>query len=179
MLKLVTAAIVCLVLARVAAADPTDPTPVESRDPGSALALSLGATAAAWTVFGSGVATGRESIVLTGALAVLVAPSAGEWYAGKPFTAGLGIRAASAAMIIAAEIKAVECDGGDSGCGAVGPLLVGGLIGLGAGTILDIAVAPRTARAFNDAHRRRMWVTPSVMSAPSGPVLGLGIGGAL
>jgi hypothetical protein len=180
MFKLAIAAVACLAFTRVAAADPDDPTATTTyRDPATALALSAGSTAAAWMVVAVGASSHETAPIVGGAIATLFAPSIGQWYAGKSLTVGLGIRAASAALLFAAEIKAANCDSDDGGsCTSVAPMLVGGLIGYGAGTILDIVLAPRAARDFNRSHAK-VYLAPTVIAAPSGPVMGLGIGGAL
>src|SRR5688500_14459968 len=97
--------LVLVVFAGVANAQPganeSIPPPVQRAAPellseNTALLLSLGGTLTSYTMWGlaQGVTSYRlaGTLVLTGALGTLVAPSFGHWYAGKIFTRGLGLR---------------------------------------------------------------------------------------
>ncbi len=177
--KLVAFTLVASVAATsVAHADDGDVGP-KSAD--TALMLSLGGTAASAGLFLAGMSSNDGGLMSAGLLSSLVTPSLGEWYAGKPLTAGMGIRAASAAVEIAGIAEAFKCFEVDTGCstngGLAGGMMLGGLIGYAAGTIDDIADAPTSAREYNRAHA---WhVTPTVMRTPSGNAqMGVGIGGS-
>lgn len=175
------AALASLAVTSVAHADAGDEGP---KDPNTALLLSLGGTAVSGALFLAGTRMDYEQgdhLIEAGLLSSLVTPSLGEWYAGKPLTVGMGIRGASALAEIYGIAEAFKCwdddpCSNDNGTAAV--LIVGGLIGYGAGTIYDIVDAPNAARAYNRAHAT--WqVTPTVMRTPSGDMhMGVGIGGA-
>ena len=163
--------------ASVAHADPGDEGP---KSPDTALQLSLGGTLASAAMLGIGLSSNNGGLAMAGLATSLVTPSLGEWYAGKPLTAGMGIRVASAAAEIAGLAEAFKCIDAEDTCsndsGAAGLLIFGGLIGYAAGTIYDIADAPRSAREYNRMHSWQ--ITPTVMRTPSGDAkMGVGIGG--
>ena len=138
----------------IAPAPPTQPHGEELSET-TALSLSLGGTAAAWTVLlvgaeldhhGYGSAGAMEAI---GGLGTLLAPSFGHWYAGAAGGRGLGLRAAGigAALLALAYVVTVcedECSTGP----ADGLLVVGAGLYLG-GTLESIATAPGAARRQN------------------------------
>lgn len=173
--------VVLVLIARVAAADPTEPS--EIKNPDTALALSVGATAVSVGMVALGTQHGSSGdLIAVGVLSSLVTPSLGHWYAGDYFTTGLGIRLISAATFVGgvAEVFASSCwdspcneNTGGAQTGAV--LAIMGMIGYGTGTVLDIATAPKAAREYNARHR--LVVTPTLLTPPSGPVMGVGIGG--
>ena len=115
---------------------------------------------------------------------MLVAPSAGEFYAGKVFTTGMGLRLASlgVAFIGAAELARcsfplVEAGGCSGGGGGGAALIILCALGYTGGVIYDIATAGRAVDDYNE--RLRVRVTPTVIpTASSGPALGLGITGS-
>lgn len=80
--------------ARLAGAD--DAPAWKDRD--AAFKLSAGATLASVGLVVTGASTGHDALTAAGLLSSLVTPSAGEIYAGKLVTPGLGIRAASAGI---------------------------------------------------------------------------------
>lgn len=177
--KLVAFTLVASVAATsVAHADDGDGGP---KNPDTAMELSLGGTLASAAIFTVGISSNNGGLAMAGLASSLVTPSLGEWYAGKPLTAGMGIRVASAAAEIAGLAEAFKCIDAEDTCSsnsnAAGFLIVGGLLGYAAGTIYDIADAPSTAREYNHAHA---WhVTPTVMRTPSGNAqMGVGIGGS-
>jgi hypothetical protein len=152
------------------------------KDPNTALMLSLGGTLASHAIMFAGLAANNGDLVLGGLATGFFAPSFGEWYAGKPLTAGMGIRAASALVTVAGvaqglkcldfESSDTRCDSGDS----AGVLIAGGLIGYAAGSVYDIATAPSAAREYNQKHAVRL--QPAMLRMPSGSTtMGVGIGG--
>jgi hypothetical protein len=155
----------------------------ELKNPDTALMLSLGGTAASVGMVLVGASShDGGGLISAGVVSSLVTPSLGEWYAGKPLTAGMGIRAASAVVTMVGIAESLECldfEGSDTSChsdDSAGLLVAGGLIGYATGTIYDIATAPRAAREYNRAHA--ITVQPSVMRTPSGTTtMGVGIGG--
>jgi hypothetical protein len=161
-------------------ADPSDtPAPVPYRNPDTALTLSLAGTAASAAVFAYGLASHNTTADVIGLTSSLVTPMLGEWYAGRPLTVGLGIRVAAGVLMLAAEEKAAACDGDEtSGCNAVGPMLITGMLAYGGGVAWDIVTARNSTFAFNAAHAPKVRFAPTVLTSPSGPVMGLGLGGA-
>jgi hypothetical protein len=165
---------------------PGETSPVSSdagpKDPDTALMLSLGGTLASHAIMFAGLAADNGDLVLGGLATGFFAPSFGEWYAGKPLTAGMGIRAASAFVTVAGVAEGLKCldfEGSDTSChsgDSAGILIAGGLIGYAAGSIYDIATAPRAAREYNRTHA--VTVQPSLLRTPSGTTsVGVGIGG--
>src|ERR1051325_9122121 len=86
-------AAILVLLARVAAAQPVQ---VDEKSPDTALALSLGGTAASVGMVVIGAQQHNPELATAGVLSSLVTPSLGHWYSGHYLTAGLGIRVASA-----------------------------------------------------------------------------------
>jgi hypothetical protein len=176
-LAITAAAALCT--ATVAHADPADAGDRGPKDPTTALELSLGGTAASAALFGIGLQANNGTLIAAGLLSSVVTPSLGEWYAGKPLTAGMGIRAASAVVFVAGLSEALKClDETDctNNNTAAGALLLGGLAGYAGGTIYDIALAPSAARDFNREHQ--IHLAPTYMRTPSGnATMGVGIGG--
>jgi hypothetical protein len=154
---------------------------VGPKDPNTALMLSLGGTAASAALVIAG-AQGKDGggLIMAGLATSLVTPSLGEWYAGKPLTAGMGIRAASAVVTVVGLSASLQCLDAAGEChtdASAGYLLAGGLIGYAAGTVYDIATAPSAAREYNRNHAIRL--QPAMLRAPSGSTtMGIGIGGS-
>ena len=149
------------------------------KDPSTALALSLGGTLASGALVAIGAAANNGDIAAAGVLSSLVTPSLGEWYAGKPVTLGLGLRAASAIAFVAGADEAFKCFLADDTCHnnttEAGILLFGGLAGYATGTIYDIATAKSSAREYNVHH---LQLAPTYMRTPSGnATMGVGIAG--
>ncbi|MEP6863115.1 MAG: hypothetical protein ABJE66_20985 [Deltaproteobacteria bacterium] len=168
-----------LCIANVAHADPSDTGAQGPKDPGTALELSLGGTVASGALFAIGIEANNGGLVAAGLLSSLVTPSLGEWYAGKPLTIGMGVRAASAVVLLAGLDESLKCLG-ETSCtndtAAAGALLLGGLVGYAGGTIYDIATAPNAARDFNREHQ--IHLAPTYLRTPSGnATMGIGIGG--
>ena len=160
---------------------PPIPSDQGPKDPHTALMLSLGGTAASAALVLAGSSANNADLVGVGLLSSLLTPSLGEWYAGKPLTAGMGIRLASAGVELYGLAEAFKCWDSctSSDNNTAGVLVVGGLIGYAAGTIYDIADAPSSAREYNRAHSWHATVTPTVMRTPSGNAqMGVGIAGS-
>lgn len=172
----VTAATLCTATAAHADPEPADQGP---KDPTTALELSLGGTAASAALFGIGIEANNGGMIAAGLLSSLVTPSLGEWYAGKPVTVGMGLRAASAIVFVAGLSEALKCFD-ETECtnsnNTADALLIGGLVGYAGGTIYDIATASSAARDFNAEHQ--LHIAPTYMRTPSGnATMGVGIGG--
>lgn len=147
----------------------------------TALELSLGGTVASAALVIAGDKLGSGPMVGAGLLSSLVTPSLGEWYLGKAFTTGMGIRAASAVATVVGTAEVLQCIDSETDChtSAAAPyLLFGGLIGYATGTIYDIADAPREARRYNERHGFSLTLAPTPLRTPSGQAtMGVGIGG--
>jgi hypothetical protein len=139
---------------------PVEPTlaPAPARDQRSenvALGLSIGGTAASWAMIGVAVAVDRPdsramaTLAWTGALSAMFTPSFGHWYAGRFATRGLGLRLVGAGFATLALLSFIAiCE---DECTPTLPkaLLVTGVGFAVAGTIDDIATAPRAVRRYN------------------------------
>jgi hypothetical protein len=140
----------------------------------TALWLSLGGTAASWTLIAVAAdmdhrgSSKAGSIATIGAFGTLLAPSFGHWYARSPVTRGLGMRLAGASAVFLGVMIAIGCDG-CSGSGVNLPLVLA-LTGTGlyiGGTIDDIVTAPGKARRYN--HRfQDVTVVPMIHRDNSG-----------
>ena len=147
----------------------------------TAFALSLGGTAASAALTVAGFSSDSGGLALAGLASSLVTPSLGEWYAGKPLTAGMGIRAVSAVVTVVGFGESLACIDTDDEChtpDSAGYLLLGGLVGYAAGSIYDIATAKRTAREYNESHGWHVTLAPAAVRTASGQsTMGVGIGG--
>ncbi|MBP6837611.1 MAG: hypothetical protein KA190_09925 [Kofleriaceae bacterium] len=173
----------------VLASPEVDLPPARTRSPGTALALSLGGTAAAYAMVAWGTAApgsaAGQTLGWVGAGSALIAPSLGQWYAGEGFTTGLGLRLGGASMGAVGAIGLMRCAerSGDvvPSCPGSMLLLVGASGLVLTGVIHDIATAPRAARRFNTraAERRRASVqaVPALVSAGGARAPGLGLAG--
>lgn len=141
--------------------EPAAAAPVEQGPPLSertALWLSLGGTAASWSLLmlSSRAGDGADAMMgMLGLVGTYLAPSAGHWYTGSYLTRGLGIRSVAIASIFFGATQmfttCLDADGGAS-CGDrdLGPpLFWGGLALYAAGTLDDILSAPGKARRRN------------------------------
>jgi hypothetical protein len=147
--------------AKVVAADPADEEP---RSPDTALALSIGGTAASLALLGAGAAehgSAGARLAEIGVASLVLTPSLGEYYSGTVLTPGLGLRIAApiAGLIVGAiATEALPCrplDGGEFCEPNVGGIWAGIAVATGVfatGVGYDIATAPREARRYNRAH---------------------------
>ncbi|HWO24132.1 MAG TPA: hypothetical protein VNO30_35560 [Kofleriaceae bacterium] len=132
-----------------------------------ALGLGIGGTVGSWSLtlgtfyfFGDDGGPGDVGVVAfgLGALGTVLAPSFGHWYAGKPFTRGLGVRLVGAVTVVTAFAVAVDeglLDGEPHAADrtAIPPTLaITGAVLLLAGTLDDLATTPRRVRRWNHAH---------------------------
>lgn len=127
-------------------------------NPTTALALSLGATAAgagmlAYGAFSDGDVNARATLVDVGVLVTYLGPSAGHVYTDEFFTRGLGIRTAGAALVGAGLLSSMDdCGLLESNCDTstlTYALMVAGATATTAGIIDDLIEAPRRARRLN------------------------------
>lgn len=128
-------------------------------NPTTALALSLGATAAgagmlAYGAFSDGDVNARATLVDVGVLVTYLGPSAGHVYTDEFFTRGLGIRTAGAALGIGASLLSSmeDCGFFEDDCETSAltyGLMVAGAAVTTAGIVDDIATAPMRAKRLN------------------------------
>jgi hypothetical protein len=149
----------------------------------TALWLSLGGTAASWTLLVVGAKMGHNdetggnnggagaALATAGVFGVVFAPSFGHWYAHKIGTRGLGLRLAGTGVLALALMIAIGCDGE---CTSAWPTEGGALLGAGlfvVGTLDDIASATSAARHYN--HRfDGLAIAPLIRRDGGGIVLG-------
>jgi hypothetical protein len=162
----------------LAPAGPTTDTR-ESKDPATAVALSLGTTLGGVAL----VASGSDAGVMLGLGAMYIGPSTGQWYSGKIGTIGLVVRAVSVAAVLQG-IQLLEAEIGydclgqedDPECAAgmesahrradYGPIFIyAGLGAWAASTIVDIVLAHRAAKQWNE---RNVTVTPTLVNGGAG-----------
>src|SRR5262245_11382151 len=134
------------------------PSPDDRRSESVALGLSVGGTIASWTMLGIGLATysydsphhkAEAAVAWTGILGAVLTPSLGHWYAGRVGTRGLGLRLAGVGFGVLAILSVIRLCEDECSMAIPGALLFTG-VGFGiAGTIDDIATAPRAVRRYN------------------------------
>ncbi len=176
-----------VVCARVASADASPHVP-EEKSAGVALGLSLGATTAGVAMGALAFAIDDDSaqaMLIGGAtIGVLVGPSLGHYYAHEKWSVGAVIRfvsggvvaAGAVAIVVGATDEVVEGDG-DSKLSVGNVLLVGGLVGIGVGAVVDIVTAPRAAHRYNESLASNISISPTVLRSADGPAMGFAVGG--
>jgi hypothetical protein len=120
-----------------------------------------------------------NGLMMTGAIASAFTPSFGEWYSHRFWTAGLGLRAAGAAIARLGTVHICGVDSNEYGCQGHnndGLIVVGGLLYAG-GIIYDIAHAGSAAREYNRDHATRVAVMPAALRGPSSTGYGVALGG--
>lgn len=133
--------------------------------------LSFCGSLAAWSTLlvGAQFDHGNNPAVPLGAVATLLAPSFGRWYAGEAFSRGFRTRLVGAGVMIAAAIPALSCE---DECSPGGPLQVVFYTGIGLylfGTLDDIFTVPSTARPAPS--HRSVALAPMIHRGGSGLVL--------
>ena len=176
----VVAVVAVLMCARVAAAEEVAP---ETKGRGTAFALSAGGTAISIGLVVAGVSNREGFLTGVGLVSSLVTPTTGEIYAGKVFTAGMGIRLASVGVGFIAASALATCTyplvaaGGCRNAEGGAALLVLAGLGYAGGIVYDIAAAGSAVDDYNQ--RLRLRVAPTVIpTAASGPAVGVGITGS-
>ena len=178
MLKLLVTGIVVRVLAfpvHFAAADTAAP---ELKSRNTATLLSFGGTLTSIGVIAFGGHSANDPLTAAGLVSALIAPSAGQIYAGEVVTVGMGIRAAAIGAGVGGYQMLLDCltEGGTCRHGALSiTLITAGLVGYTTGAMYDVA----TAGAAVDRHNRRvqLQVAP-ILATASGPAVGIGLGGS-
>ncbi len=143
----------------------------------TATAISLVGTLAGGALFAASWNMDSGGMLLLGTGALMLGPSAGHWYAGKALTWGLPVRIAGAGLVAAGALAGLGCSGvslGEDDCGG-GDMVVGGLVAIGVGAIIDIATSSGAAREYNERHWQ---VTPTLVSDGQSQAMGFGIGGS-
>lgn len=181
-LVLVPAFLALASTARSASAD--DEAGSGDKDRNVAFALSTGGTALSIGLVALGGAGGDGTLAMTGLLSSLVTPAAGEFYAGKPLTWGMGIRLVSGVVGVVGVAGVARCTSlavfVSGPChedpDAAAALMVTGAVGYAAGIVYDIATA---GSAVDDYNRRlHLRVMPTVLqTASTRATVGVGIGG--
>lgn len=154
-----------------ALAQPSDP-PAGDRSEQTALALSLGATAASFGVMALATATHHPSLTGAAAATSLITPSFGHWYAGSSDFLWIGLRGAAVATMYVGVIGVVACDEGCTGTTTARTVLIAGIAGYVAATIADIATAPSAVRRHN--RERHAWTFAPMANRDGG---GLAVAG--
>jgi hypothetical protein len=158
---------------RVAGADPKNET--------TASMLSLGGTIVAGVLVVEGIGEaskatptgyGDPKLAWIGLASAIVLPSLGEWYAEQPLTYGMALRSMGA-VTCALAIRYADSAKGDSPGNVVVPVILGAGAVMAVGAFYDIYDAPRAV----GRHNARLQLAPTVLTPPSGPVMGVGIGG--
>jgi len=109
-----------------------------------------------------------QNLVLMAGVSAMLLPSAGHWYAGKFFTAGMGIRLVSGTVATLSLLVLAESDEVPENVEAAFWI---GALGLGVGAIYDIATA---GSAVDDWNRKNATaVAPAVMKIGTGYGVGL------
>ncbi|HEX8112868.1 MAG TPA: hypothetical protein VF516_34290 [Kofleriaceae bacterium] len=153
----------------------------EAKDRYVAFALSAGGTGLSIGLVALGGKTGNNTLATAGLLSSLVTPAAGEIYADKLVTWGMGIRLVSAGVLVVGYAEAFRCLFASEPCStdpsAAGTMIAVGALGYATGVVYDIAAAGSVVDDYN--RRLRLRVTPTVIpTASSSPAVGLGIGGS-
>jgi hypothetical protein len=166
---------------QLASADDAGP---ETKSRTAAFAYSAIGSAISLGVMAQGVKSDDSTLATAGLVGALILPSAGEFYAGKLLTWGMGIRVAAvaAAIVSLEQIPRYLLLDEDPQTQVFALLYQNGLgtisvVALAAGILYDLATAGAAADEYNQ--RLHLRVTPTVIpTASSGPAVGLGIGGS-
>ncbi len=158
----------------VVSSQPPSPLAPSLKSGKTALLLSLLGTAvplAATLPFiweSSGTSLAHTSAVV-GVGAIVIGPSLGHFYAGRPGRAfgGIGLRVLAGAGVAVAGLGSGAEGGATSGQAALG--VAGAIVGA-ASAIWDIASAPHSARVHNDRARRGLTLTDFRITDDSGGI---------
>jgi hypothetical protein len=147
------------------------------REPLLALALSAAGTGVGLGLLHVGYRDHNDLTIGAGWLAFELGPTAGSWYAGRWWSAGLIVRGAGTAMYALGE-NATHCDyEADSDCDVPGKMLGAlGILVAGFGVAADLVEAPVAAQAFN-RREESLRLYPTALVAPGGLVPGFAVSG--
>jgi hypothetical protein len=158
-------------------AAPSEAAAPASRSEGLALTLAIGGAIAGPALYMEARSMGHHydlldlpagTLLACGALAA-VGPSLGNWYAGKFWSAGLGVRMVGGAALGVGFVALFSNATAGVAIGASGL----GVIGVGA--LMDIVEAPRNAGEFNRRHQ--LSIAPMIARTPAGQQTGIAVGG--
>jgi hypothetical protein len=126
---------------------------------------------------GSSLGTVNMPLLYTGLGVSVLAPSAGEWYAGEWLTWGMGVRAiagATAIVVTQTQTQTQTCAASGLPCTSLsgGGVALLGIIAIAyvGGMAYDVIDAGDAVDRYNRAHGFTFDVTPTVMTTPSGTV---------
>jgi hypothetical protein len=165
-------AILATLVARTAAAEPPATPAPDEKSPGYALGLSIGVTAVGVGLTYVGAESNSDATELVGLGVAGLGPTAGHWYAGEPFTWGLGARLLGVGVFALGlsqyqfdfdfcfqEVCPPQQPPPDNT--AAGVFMIAGAVIFGGGAIYDIVTAPAAADDYNARHA--LSVTPTVL----------------
>ena len=120
---------------------------------------------------------------VTGVVAIVFGPSAGDWYTGRSWLAPTAVRGVGVAMMIGSAAMAYGagwCE--DSSCAnsrasIIATLSAGSALVIGS-TIYDIVTARSGARDYNRAHANTLQWTPMISRTANGNTTGLALSGS-
>jgi hypothetical protein len=185
---LLTTALLITTTAHAALASPPSVTertpPPHKKSPARARNYAIGGALLGSALFGGGALVSggaghhaaSTAALVGGSLALVVGPSAGHWYAGKPVTTGMVLRAVGVGAAILSANKAAECLAeacGDNVGELAGTVLVTGLGLVVVGTVWDLVTADDEAAAWNRRHGLDVDVAPTVIGTAHGLAPGL------
>jgi hypothetical protein len=160
------------------------------KSPNTAIGRALLGSLVGAGLFAVGVGSETVEGAGLGIVALVVAPSAGRWYAGEFGTGPMLVRGLGAASLVTGVAAAFgasyndcrDCDNSKDKEQASLLITAGGIALLG-GTIYDIATAGDAARRYNRAHResglQSLQISPLLKrNQNSGDVAGLSLSGA-
>ncbi len=168
-----------LAAAAPAHAQPATTPESDGKSANTALALSLGGTAASVGLYLAGVQREDPKLLVAGGLSSLFTPALGHWYAGSYATPGMGMRVGGGLLIavgFSMSFKGFPSEQERGAEATVGEVI--GIAGIGlfaGGVIYDIATAGRAAKRWNAKH---MQLAPSVVSSGAHTTMGIGLSGA-
>jgi hypothetical protein len=159
-----------LLVATISAAH-ADTSDSPQKDRNVALGLSIVGSVVGPLVTIVGAQQHSGTTELVGGGIALLGPTAGEWYAGKPFTRGLAMRGAGTAIAFSGALFAGEGGNDTYALGA-------GITGISLfflGTVDDIAQAGKATDGWNARHH--LQVAPTELPTAHGRAPGLSLAG--
>ena len=154
---------------------PTEPAPPpltrskKNRTVGTLLALGGTAVPVLMFVAAINIRDGDTgmNLALASFATMIVAPSAGHWYAGKILTAGMGLRALGGTVAVLSLMVLAASEGDATGAETA---FWCGTITLGVGAVYDIATAGSAVDEWNEKH---VTVMPTALKVGDGYGIGV------
>jgi hypothetical protein len=173
MRSLLASLVVLVTLTTAASASPDAP---HTRNRNTAMELSVGGTMTGAAMLALGGKLWNAPLAIGGVVVVFLGPSAGEWYAGRYVTTGMLVRVAGAGALALGATHLNFSGFGSNELDASGSLLiVGGVLTIIGGAVLDIAHAGRAADEWNARHA--LQVAPIQLQGAHDRATGLALGG--